>query len=499
MVPQPEGLRRIRVLDATLRDGDQAAGFAFSAKAKLDIARALAVAGVDVVEAGFPLSSRADGESCARIASEFASSSDMPAVSFLCRSITEDIELTARFFDPNCRSILHLSLPVSDIHIRAKFGSSRSSVLERAVASVRVARTLTHEVEMGAEDATRADRSFLAEYCDAVTSAGANTVNIADTVGRALSDEFGELVSYLVRTVPAFRDGTARVSVHCHDDLGLAAANTVAGIRSGCTQIEVCALGLGERAGNTALEELAAIIATRSDTLGVSTGIRLPALGPLTRLVSRECGTSFSPLKSITGSNVRAHASGIHQQALARDPETYEAAFGALVDAVPERIVLSRHSGKAGVESAAREYAGVELSADQAVSLLARIKEALPDDEPSFGITEFLSLLKEHNLVRVPILLCDDVGYSFARGSSPESEAIALVAQASGTDFSVRTMSVSGYTAGEQTKYRAYLEVTYPGEESNLFAVERTGFDRERVLVNALLDAVNSRRCLQRA
>lgn len=526
--------RRIRVLDATLRDGDQAAGFAFSVAEKLEIALALADAGVDVIEAGFPLSSRADGESCALVSRELSARAGAPAVSFFCRAVLGDIERTARFFSPECRSVLHLSLPVSDVHIRAKFGLSRRSVLDRAVESVRAARSLASEVEMGAEDATRADRAFLAEYCDAVTSAGARTVNVADTVGRALPGEFGELVAYLRYAVPAFRVGSASISVHCHDDLGLAAANTVAAVQSGCDQIEVCALGLGERSGNAALEELSAILSARGDALCATTGIALSALAPLARLVSLRCGTAFSPLKSVTGSSARAHASGIHQSALSRDIETYSP--GSVADGppvfAPERIVLSRHSGKAGVASAARAYAGIELGEARAAELLDVIKETLPDSEPAFGVTEFLSLLNDRDLMAVSTVRCRDLEFSSARGQceisgafdfgaspspagdrrengcvtgrgpTPGEAALDLVERATGIDLSVRALAVSSYDVPSHgvesgAKWRVYIEAIVSGDaEARVFAVERVGCDRDRATVDALLDAVNAHRAL---
>jgi len=511
-VAQP--VRRLRVLDATLRDGDQAAGFAFPLRAKLEIARALAASGVDIIEAGFPLSSALDGEACALIAEEFASRSNAqpntPLIAFMCRARPDEISKTASFFRSNTRGILHLSLPVSDLHITSKLGLDRTALLERAVESVRVARTLACEVEMGAEDATRADRDFLVEYCDAVTSAGARTVNIADTVGHALPLEFADLVAYLRSAVSAFRDGSSIISVHCHNDLGLASANTLGAIGARCGQIEVCALGLGERAGNAALEEIAAILDTRLDTYNVYTGLIPSEIGNLTRLVSSYAGTSLSSLKPVTGSNIRAHASGIHQHGISRSSETYKSFDAEKFDTVPERIVLSRHSGRSGVEMAARQYAGVQLTSSQSECFLERIKETLRDDESLFGITEFLLLLKAEGLFNNPVLSCRELVLSVIDGRSVLSgkfmrdcfhesrfihetghgvalvdTAIDLINRLCKREISPRAISISGYGNGDAFRWRVNID-------DFGMAFERTGVDQNRLIIETLLDVVNS-------
>jgi len=520
MKPDISSPRRLRVLDATLRDGDQAAGFAFPVRAKLEIARALAASGVDIIEAGFPLSSAADGEACALIAEEFAGGVDAPSVApmiaLMCRAIPAEIRKTAAFFRSNTRGILHLSLPVSDLHISSKLGLDPAALLDRAVQSVRIARTLACEVEMGAEDATRADRDFLVEYCDAVTSMGARTVNIADTVGRALPDEFASLISYLLQKVPAFRDGSSIISVHCHNDLGLASANTLAAIGARCGQIEVCALGLGERAGNAALEEISAILDTRLETYNVRTGLIPSAIGNLTRLVSGYAGTSLSPLKPVTGSNIRAHASGIHQHGISRNREAYRSFDAGKFDTVPERIVLSRHSGRSGVEMAARHYAGVQLTIVQAERLLERIKGTLRDDESLFGITEFLLLLKAEGLLVKPVVSCRDVlltadtdcyvlsgtflinaitgirsFFETGRGESLSESALALIGRLFSLDILIQALCISGYGNGKNFRWRVYIEASVAETCAETFAVERIGHDQNRLIIDALLDIYN--------
>lgn len=514
--PVAQPAQRLRVLDATLRDGDQAAGFAFSVRAKLDIARALAASGVDIIEAGFPLSSALDGEACALIADEFAAQTNAyanaPSIALMCRAIPDEIRKTAAFFRSNTRGVLHLSLPVSDLHISSKLGISRALLLERAANSVRIARCLAFEVEMGAEDATRADREFLAEYCDAVTSLGARTVNIADTVGHALPLEFASLVTYLLRKVPAFRDGSSIISVHCHNDLGLASANTLAAIGARCGQIEVCALGLGERAGNAALEEIAAVLETRHDIYDICTGLIPSEIGNLTRLVSSVIGTGLSPLKPVTGSNIRAHASGIHQHGVSRNCKAYQSFDPSVFRTVPERIVLSRHSGRSGVEMAAIKYAGVRLTAAQAESLLGRIKNSCQNDASQFGITEFLLLLRDDGLVTKPIISCRDValtalegsytlsgsffrndtrgtGYFFETGNGRTliKSSLDLIRKLFSVEIAVQAINISGYGNGSGFRWRIYIEASF----AENFAVERIGENQTNLLLAALLDLAN--------
>ncbi len=523
--PEP---RRVRVLDATLRDGDQAAGFAFSVDDKLRIAQALAGCGVDVIEAGFPTSSRIEADSCARIADCLAEAPNAPSISFLCRPLPDEIRRTAEAFGKNARSVIHLSLPVSDGHIRAKFGGDRADVLARAVAASRVALDFASEVEIGAEDATRADRGFLAEYCDAVTSSGARVVNIADTVGRALPDEFADLISFLMRNVPAFRAGTAIVGVHCHDDLGLATANTIAAVGAGCAHVEVTSLGLGERAGNASIEEFAAILAVRGERLRAVSGLDALALGDLSRLVSSLCGLSIPPFKSVIGSNARAHASGIHQQGMSRDPTTYEILGIERFGGAPERAVLSRHSGKSGVDRALREWAALSVPEEDRVALIDAVKASPDDAGPTFGVTDFLFLLRARGLIDARLvrligvrsrlsLGCVEFNCRFetagpgrsafgdadrrtrgrrsGRGMTPLDAALDFASRALGAEFRSVTLSESAFASRGKTRYRVYAEFSGARFSGEKFAVERVGADRELLIVSAVLDAVNVERC----
>jgi 2-isopropylmalate synthase len=446
-------VRSLRILDTTLRDGDQAAGFAFSPEEKRALARALIDAGVDTVETGFPLSSPADFELCRSLAEEFPG-----RTAVMCRGRREDIAATAGIFAGGVPGLLHISLPVSEIHIRAKLGISGGELVRRAAELGAYAAGLVSDIELGAEDATRADRRLLEDYCGAAFAAGVKTVNIADTLGIAGPGEFGGLIAVLRTAFPG-----KRISVHCHNDLGLALANTLAAAEAGCDQAEVSAGGIGERAGNAALEELCLNLHARPGPRG--TGLRPEKLGPLLALL-RNFSAIDGPLKPVWGWNIRSHASGIHQQGLARKTETY--ANPALEGLGRERIGLGRHSGRAGLRLFARRYCGLEPGEDVLGEVLRRVKAA---PGPLLGLTEFLSLLGDCGALppeRRP-LLCR----SF-------SETLETPGIAAGN------AAVNGKTAARYT-VRAVL-AEYGGAES-AFTLEGAGESREAAVLEALRPA----------
>lgn len=516
-----DNCRTLRIFDTTLREGDQAAGFAFRRAEKIQIAHALEDAGVDCIEAGFPVASGEDFEICRTIFEE-----TRIQIAVMCRGTLEDIRRSASVFSAPERGLLHISLPVSDLHIRTKLGKSRRELLHLAQEMAHVSADLAGMVEMGAEDATRAELSFLLDYCETVTQAGARIVNIADTVGFAVPSEMASRVEYLVRNVPAFRDGRAILSVHCHNDLGLADANTIGAIQGGCGQIEVTALGIGDRAGNAALEELGFFFHARPEVSQVTTHLVPSALGELSRLVSSITGTSFSPLKPVTGENVRAHAAGMHQQGLLRNPSTYAAGDLSCFNVYPERFVLSRHSGQAGIQAAVRRYAGISVEGSALESLREKVK-AKAGEMTSLGITELLALLAEQGLLSASLWRCSAFHYeesqtgkdmeyhcraelrmsdfvgTYAATSSeadnPEASwsvpLVALVIQAAGTPVQIRTISVTGYQGKcRPGKVRVYLEAS---ANARIYALERTGPCRERLLLDLLLDVANAERALR--
>ncbi|AEF85124.1 2-isopropylmalate synthase (Alpha-isopropylmalatesynthase) (Alpha-IPM synthetase) [Treponema primitia ZAS-2] len=538
--------RRIILFDTTLREGDQAAGFAFSRDKKLALALSLAEAGVDIIETGFPLSNKTDYELCHLTARELPG-----RTAVMCRSIPADIRESAGVFGGTGQGTLHLSLPVSPIHIRAKLGKTEAEIIAMAREAVSFAAGLCSRVELGAEDATRADRSFLQEYCEAAFDAGADVVNIADTLGLFSPEETGNLIAFLCENIPSLAQGQCILSIHCHNDLGLACANTLAGILAGCGQAEVSALGLGERAGNAALEEVAANLEARPDLYRAVTGLKPERLPALLRLTAEASGTSLSPMKPLSGWNTRAHGSGIHQQGLSRDAETYSLPLLNRWNTAPERIVLTRHSGQAGVQLFAQRYCG--LAPDEAAlsRICAHLKDvnlkyinsfirgsgAAGEGNSSLEITEFLCLLADMKLLppsyagplvclafsetiteaRLPVqssadthsksIQPDEVKPSqvrvsgtaavyggqtleFAGEGANETEAVlGAVRKLTKAEPRLRT-TVTGY--GERLRLYAEINVRDLSGEERLFAMERTGSSQGLLLFQCCLDAVNA-------
>jgi 2-isopropylmalate synthase len=339
-VVRPRGDDRVYVFDTTLRDGEQSPGFGLDGDAKLELARQLELLGVDVIEAGFPISSPGDFEACRRIAREVRGCS----VTALARAVRGDIDAVWGAIREAERPQIHIVLSVSDIHIQRKLGLSRDEVIRRGVEAVRYARTLCDEVEYSPEDAGRADRDYLVETVEAMVDAGATTINIPDTTGYCLPQEFGDLIAYVVRNVRG--SDRAIYSVHCHNDLGLATANTMAGILGGARRVECTVNGIGERAGNTSLEEIVMLLQVRQGALGLETAIDTTQIVPTSRLLSELTGVGVQPNKAIVGANAFAHASGIHQDGVLKDRLNYEIMKPEDVGLDDNRIVLTARSGR---------------------------------------------------------------------------------------------------------------------------------------------------------
>ena len=331
---------RVYVFDTTLRDGEQSPGFALDREAKLQLARQLEVLGVDVIEAGFPISSPGDFEACRTIAREVRG----PMVTALARAVKGDIDAVWGAIKEAERPQIHIVLSASDIHIERKLGLSRAEVIRRGVEAVRYARSLCAEVEYSPEDAGRADRDYLVETVEAMLDAGATVINIPDTTGYCLPQEFGGLIEYVIRNVR--RPERAVFSVHCHNDLGLATANTMAGIAAGARRVECTVNGIGERAGNTSLEEIVMLLQVRQAALGLEHGVDTTQIVPISRLLTDLTGVEVQPNKAIVGANAFAHASGIHQDGVLKDRLNYEIMKPEDVGLDDNRIVLTARSGR---------------------------------------------------------------------------------------------------------------------------------------------------------
>jgi 2-isopropylmalate synthase len=335
-------MKKIIIFDTTLRDGEQVPGCKLNAKEKIELALELQSLGVDVIEAGFPISSPGDFSSVEQISKSITDTT----VCALSRAVQKDIEVAAQALKYAKRPRIHTGIGTSDYHIKSKFNSNQKDILQRAIQCVKWARNFTDDVEFYAEDAGRTDNEYLAKVIEAVIKAGATTVNIPDTTGYCLPQQYGEKIAFLVNNVSNI--DKAVISCHCHNDLGLATANSISGIINGAGQIECTINGLGERAGNTSLEEVAMIIKQHKD-LGFSTNIESTRLNPVSRLVSDTMRMPVQPNKAIVGSNAFSHSSGIHQDGFLKDTLTYEIISPEEVGADSSKIVLTARSGRSAL------------------------------------------------------------------------------------------------------------------------------------------------------
>jgi 2-isopropylmalate synthase len=333
---------QVYIFDTTLRDGEQVPGCKLNTTEKIELALKLEELGVDIIEAGFPISSPGDFESVKQIASIIKDAQ----VCGLSRAVQKDIEVAAEALKPAKRPRIHTGIGTSDLHIKAKFNSTREEILQRAVQCVKWARNFVDNVEFYAEDAGRTDNEYLARVIEAVIKAGATTVNIPDTTGYCLPHQYGEKIAYLINNVPNI--DKAIISCHCHNDLGLATANSISGVLNGARQIECTINGLGERAGNTSLEEVVMIL-KQHHPLGYYTNIKTELLNPISQLVAETMRMPVQANKAIVGSNAFSHSSGIHQDGFLKDALCYEIIKPEEVGAEGSKIVLTARSGRSAL------------------------------------------------------------------------------------------------------------------------------------------------------
>ncbi len=333
---------KVFIFDTTLRDGEQVPGCKLNTSEKIELALALEDLGVDIIEAGFPISSPGDFESVNEISKIITNAT----VCGLTRAVKKDIEVAAEALKYAKRPRIHTGIGTSDFHIKSKFNSTQVEILERAIQCVKWARNFTDDVEFYAEDAGRTENGYLAKVIEAVIKAGATTVNIPDTTGYCLPHQYGEKIAYLINNVPNI--DKAIISCHCHNDLGLATANSISGVLNGARQIECTINGLGERAGNTSLEEVVMIIKQHKD-LGYYTNIKSQQLNPMSRLVSDTMRMPVQPNKAIVGSNAFSHSSGIHQDGFLKNTLTYEIISPEEVGADSSKIILTARSGRSAL------------------------------------------------------------------------------------------------------------------------------------------------------
>ncbi len=365
----------VRIFDTTLRDGEQSPGATMTTSEKLEVARILARMGVDVIEAGFPAASPDDLEAVRRIAQEIGTSSEnknCPIICGLARAVQRDIDKAWEAVCDAAHPRIHTFLATSDIHMKYKLKMDRSVVLDKVAEMVSYAHSLCPDIEFSPEDAGRSDPEFLYQVLDVAIRAGATTLNIPDTVGYTLPDEFGSLIKGIIQHTPGIE--RCIVSVHCHNDLGLATANTLAGIRAGARQAEVTINGIGERAGNTALEEVVMALQTRRQILGLSTNIDTTQITRASKLVSNYTGISVQPNKAIVGANAFAHESGIHQDGMLKNEQTYEIMRPETVGVSQTSLVLGKHSGRHALKDRMVSL-GYSLDEEAMNKLFERFKE----------------------------------------------------------------------------------------------------------------------------
>ena len=384
---------QVIIFDTTLRDGEQSPGATMNAAEKMRLATQLEKLGVDAMEAGFPAASQGDFEAVKLIAGKIRNTQ----VTALARASKEDIDRAWGAIKEAAHPRIHTFIATSDIHLEHKLKMTRDQVIEAAVDAVRYARTLSGNVEFSAEDGSRSDPDFLCRVFEAAIEAGATTVNLPDTVGYAMPDEFTQLISYIRQHTPNIN--RAVLSIHCHNDLGLATANTLAGLKAGARQAEVTVNGIGERAGNTSLEEVVMGLYTRKDLLGLNTQIDMAEIHSTSRLVSMITGIVVQPNKAVVGANAFAHEAGIHQDGVLKNPMTYEIMKPETVGLARNRLVLGKHSGRHAFKQKLQEL-GYDLSNEELNKLFEKFKELA--DKRKEILDEDIEVLVAEEILRVP-------------------------------------------------------------------------------------------------
>ena len=383
-MPEPN---QIVFFDTTLRDGEQSPGCTMHPAEKLRLAHQLAALGVDILEAGFAIASTGDSDSIREIARQVRG----PRIASLARCKREDIEAAARSVEPAASSRIHVFLASSDLHLEAKLKVSRSQALDQVAEAVLFARTFVEDVEFSTEDGTRSDPDFLVQMISVAIESGATTINIPDTVGYTTPDEYKALFRMVRAQVPNIEN--VILSTHCHDDLGMAVANTLAGIEGGARQVECTINGIGERAGNAALEEIAAALMVRRDKFPYSNRVVMNELYPTSQMLTELISFGCSPNKAVVGANAFAHESGIHQHGMLANPLTYEIMTPESVGANATNLVLGKHSGRRVLEQRLAEL-GHPLTRDQLDGVYHRFTE-LADRKKAIYDQDLLGLLQQ--------------------------------------------------------------------------------------------------------
>ncbi|HEY9127346.1 MAG TPA: 2-isopropylmalate synthase [Acidobacteriaceae bacterium] len=387
----------VLIFDTTLRDGEQSPGCSMTTQEKLSMAHALEDLGVDILEAGFAMASEGDFAAIATITQAIRK----PRITSLARAKAEDIDIAARALEHADRARIHVFLASSDLHLEYKLKMTREQALAQAAESVAQARRLVDDVEFSPEDATRSDRDFLVELVRVAVQAGARTINMPDTVGYTTPEEYSQMFREVRERIPEIDRENVILSSHCHDDLGLAAANSLAAVQAGARQVECTINGIGERAGNAALEEIAAALFVRADRYGVTTGIKLDKLVPTSQTLGQLITFGPSPNKAIVGANAFAHESGIHQHGMLANPLCYEIMTPASVGASSTNLVLGKHSGRAALRNRL-EQLGYTVDREELQQIYYRFV-ALADRKKNIYDIDLIGLLPQNIRDRKPL------------------------------------------------------------------------------------------------
>ncbi|HYK39441.1 MAG TPA: 2-isopropylmalate synthase, partial [Candidatus Eremiobacteraceae bacterium] len=377
----------VRIFDTTLRDGEQSPGFSMNTEEKIRMAKQLAALNVDIIEAGFPISSKGDLEAVQAVAKEVRT---VP-IAALARAKRQDIDAAIEALKPASSSRLHIFLATSDLHLQVKLNMTREQALEAITSMIRYGRQHVGEVEFSAEDAGRTDIDYLCEVCKSAVEAGATILNLPDTVGYAVPEEYGEMF----RRVRTHLDDDPKVtlSAHCHDDLGLAVSNSLAAVRAGVRQIECTINGIGERAGNASLEEIAVALAVRKENFGAKTNINLSQLFPSSRLLTEITGAQVAPNKAVVGANAFAHEAGIHQDGIIKNPLTYEIISPETVGVPSRSLVLGKHSGRNALRTTLKDL-GYEATDAELAEVYRRVT-ALADQSKTVSMRNIVAIAHE--------------------------------------------------------------------------------------------------------
>jgi 2-isopropylmalate synthase len=389
----------VRIFDTTLRDGEQSPGFSMNTEEKIRMARQLAALNVDVIEAGFPIASRGDLEAVRMVAKEIR---NVP-IAALARAKKEDVSAAIEALEPAAAPRLHVFLATSDLHLRVKLNMTRQQALEAIRSMIRYGRQHVGEVEFSAEDAGRTDIEFLCEVCRVAVEAGATILNLPDTVGYAVPEEYGAMFTR-VREYLGDPEGVT-LSAHCHDDLGMAVANSLAAVRAGVRQIECTINGIGERAGNASLEEVVVALAVRKESFGVTTGIRLEELFPASRMLTEITGAQVAPNKAVVGANAFAHEAGIHQDGIIKNPLTYEIISPQTVGVPSRSLVLGKHSGRNALRMALKDL-GYEAGDAELAEIYRRVT-ALADQSKQVRARDVVGIAHEVIRRRPPAMAAE--------------------------------------------------------------------------------------------